>query len=186
MKVIDDSHFPAHLLPDSDKEFNGVVDLFLRRPRLHFWPVLYTASQSSVGSWGSGPQTDHLQSPLFHVTGCQRRFFLIGLAQHVGVAQHLVPHLSAQQSVERLACHLAQNIPQSHVHAAQGTHHDISAPPVSSAIYQLPEILDLRGVTPNKYWRQEGGNEVGHCMLLAVQGSIPHSINPAVRNQLHK
>ncbi len=79
---------------------------------------------------------------------------------------------AAQQLIDRQARDLALDVPQRHVDGRQGGHGHRTAAPVRAAIEELPDVLDLMGVTADQAGDHVIPQEADHRQFAPVQGGV--------------
>jgi len=90
------------------------------------------------------------------------------LAAGVGVDQHAVAALAAQQVIDRRIERLALDVPQCHVDGRNRRHLHRSAPPVAAAIKILPDVLGLKGIAANNAGKEMVGEATGDGQFAAI------------------
>jgi hypothetical protein len=82
------------------------------------------------------------------------------LAIRVAIHEHAVARTSAEQLIERLIAHLAEDVPQRDVDRRNGRHRHGAAAPVRTTIEKLPDVLDAARVA---------ADEVRHQVILEIR-----------------
>ena len=93
---------------------------------------------------------------------------------------------SREQLVEGQAGHLAQDVPQGHVHRGDGAHRDRAAAPVRPAMQELPRILDAPRVAADEVGHHVFGEISGHGEFTAVQRGIAQAGQPGACGDLQR
>jgi hypothetical protein len=114
--------------------------------------------------------------------------FLAGLrdvaAVGVAVDQRALARAPAQQRVQRHAGHLAEDVPQRHVHRGDRGHRHRPAPPGRAAVEELPEVVDAAGVAADQV-RHHVVLQVGrHRQFATVEGGVAQAVHAGAGDEL--
>src|SRR6187399_1897122 len=157
---------------DGQLAFRGLVRILQTRDAVRLLDPGY-ATLRAHGLVALGDVLAHFRAALVDV-----------LAIRMAVHEYAVARTTAEQSIERQARHLAENVPQRHVDSGERGHLHRSATPVRAAIEKLPDVLDAPRVA---------ADEIRHHVVLqirsdgefpAIQSRVANAGNTGARDDL--
>ncbi len=134
-----------------------------RAQRLHHAGDLVDLGQRGVemrvgdehGLEGAIAALDHLARPLDQRGGVDRLVDGPHVAEaEVGIDAHPVAHLAAEQTPDRHAEMLAEDVPERDLDARDGAHADGAEPPEALLLHDADGLLDVARVAPDQQRRQ--------------------------------
>ena len=99
------------------------------------------------------------------------------LAVGVGIRQHTLAALAAQQVVHRRIESLPLDVPQRKVHGPDRRHRYRSPPPIRSAIEILPDVFGLKRVAADDAGNHVVAEIAGDRQLASVQRAVSQPID---------
>ena len=194
MHVVQQFDVGPVILAQALEQFRHDVEILRRRPHGlrgqlalgRFVRVLETGNAVGLLDAGHAALRAHRLVALRDVLADFGAALVDVLAVRVSVDERAFARAAAEQLVQRLIAHLAEDVPQRDVDRGDRRHRHRAAAPVRTAIEELPDVFDAARVAADQI-RHQVVLEVGrHREFAAVQCCIADTGNTRARNNFQR